>query len=46
MRDEALIAWKDQLIFEVYVPDKSDSYGIKPQLVSESKSGYIFNMEV
>jgi len=45
MRDEALIPWKDQLIFKVYVPDKPDSYGIKPYLVSESKSGYICNME-
>lgn len=46
MRDETLTAWKGQLIFEVYVPYKPDSHGIKPYLVSETKNGYICNMEV
>jgi hypothetical protein len=46
MRDEALIAWKVQLIFKVYLPYKPDSHGIKPYLVSESKSGYMCNVEV
>jgi len=36
---------KGQLIFKVHVPDKPDRYGIKAYLVSESNSGYIYNME-
>ena len=39
MRDEAMIAWKGRLIFEVYVPNKPDRRGIKAYLISESKSG-------
>jgi hypothetical protein len=32
--DEGLIAWKDWLFFQVYMPDKPDRYGIKAYLVS------------
>jgi len=46
MRDEAMIAWKDWLIFKVHMPNKPDRYGIKTYLISESKSSYICNMEV
>ena len=44
--DEGMIAWKQRLIFRVYMPDKLDRYVIKAYLVSESKSGYICSMEV
>jgi len=37
-RDEAMTALKGQIIFEVYMPDTPDRYGIKAYLVSESKS--------
>jgi hypothetical protein len=36
--DKAMIALKDRIIFEVYMPDAPDRYGIKAYLVSESKS--------
>jgi hypothetical protein len=46
MRDKGMMAWKDQPIFKVYMPNNPDRYGIKAYLVSESKSGYICNMKV
>jgi len=46
LRDESMTAWKGWLIFKVYIPNKPDRYGIKAYLVSESKSGYICNLEV
>jgi len=46
MIDEAMIAWRDWLIFKVRMPNKPDRYGIKAYLVSESKSIYTCNMEV
>jgi hypothetical protein len=46
MRDEAMIAWKDLLIFKVHTPNKPDRYGIKAYLVYESKSDYTCNLEV
>ena len=46
MRDEAMIAWKGWLISKVCMPNKPGMYDIKVYLVSDSKSGYICNMEV
>jgi hypothetical protein len=46
MRAKGMMTWKDQPIFKVHMPDNPDRYGIKAYLVSESKSGYICNMEV
>jgi len=37
--------WEDQLVYKVNVPNLPDRYGIKAYLVSESRSGYIWNME-
>ena len=42
---EAIIGWKDRLVFTTYMPDKPDKYGMKVYLVCESQSGYIWNME-
>jgi len=39
VRDDAMIACKGRLIFEVYMPNKPDKRGIKAYLISESKSG-------
>ena len=39
MRDDAMIAWKGRLIFEVYMPSKPNRRGVKAYLISESKSG-------
>jgi hypothetical protein len=41
-----MTVWKGWLIFKVHVTDQPDRYGIKAHLVSESKSGYMCNMEV
>jgi len=46
LRDESMTAWKGWLIFKIYTPNKPYRYGIKAYLVSESKSGYICNLEV
>jgi hypothetical protein len=41
-----VIAWKDRLVFGVYMSDNTGRYGINTCLVSGFKSGYINNMEV
>jgi hypothetical protein len=44
--DEGVTAWKDWLIFKVYMCATPHRYGIKDYLICESQSGYICNMEV
>ena len=44
--DEGMTAWKDWLIFQVYVCATPHRYVIKDYLICESQSGYMCNMEV
>jgi hypothetical protein len=44
LNKQGMTAWKDWLIFKIYMPDKQYRYGIKAYLISESKSGYMCNV--
>ena len=44
--DEAMIAWRGNLSFKVYNPDKPDKFGIKMYEVCESESGYCAGFEI
>ena len=44
--DEIIIPWRGRLSFRIYNPAKLTKYGILVQMLSEGKSGYIYNFEV
>lgn len=44
--DEALCPWRGRLSFRVYMKDKPTKWGIKLYELCESRSGYVWNMEV
>jgi hypothetical protein len=44
--DEGMLGWWGRLRFRIYNPSKITKYGILVQLVCESMSGYIHNMQI
>jgi hypothetical protein len=44
--DEGMLGWRGHLHFCVYNPGKITKCGILVQMVSESMSGYIYNMQI
>jgi len=44
--DEKMIRWTGKLSFKQYVQGKPNPYGIKSYLLCDSKTGYVYNMEL
>lgn len=44
--DEGMCKFRGRLVFKQYMPQKPTKYGIKLYMLSESKSGYIWNFNV
>ena len=44
--DEGMLAWRGRLRFRVYNPGKITKYGILVQMVCESSTGYICNLQI
>lgn len=44
--DESLVLFKGRLVFRQYIPSKRARYGIKLYMLSESRTGYVFNLRV
>jgi hypothetical protein len=45
-RDEGIIPWRGRLRFRTYNSARLTKYGILVRMLCESKTGYIFNMEI
>ena len=43
--DEGMLKWRGRLSFKVYSPDKPCKYGIKSYILSDSATGYCFNLK-
>lgn len=41
--DECLSLWKGRLKFQVYMPSKSERYGVKVYMLCESSTGYLWS---
>ena len=44
--DEAMIAWRGNLSFKVYNPDKPDEFGVKVYEICDSGNGYCYQFEI
>jgi len=44
--DEGVIPTKNRLGFKQYLKDKPVKWGIKTYMLCESKTGYVYNLEV
>lgn len=44
--DEGMCAFLGRYQYRVYMPDKPNKYGIKLYMLSEARTGYVYNVEV
>ena len=44
--DEGIMPFRGKLNFKTYNPNKPDKYGIKFYILSEAKSGYVYNFKI
>lgn len=44
--DEGMCAYRGRLYFKQYMPQKPSRYGIKLYILSESKTGYVWNFDI
>lgn len=44
--DEGMIAWRGNLSFRVYMPDKPDKFGVKLFMLCDSSNGYCSRLEI
>ena len=42
--DEGMLEWRGRLCFRVYNPDKPIKYGIKSYILSDTETGYCYNL--